>query len=154
MPSVIQTATDLLRRQLDTTEVRNFLASLGQVEESSPDEEQGPEHYIAVRTAGLELMAEEGLVQAVTFYQRGHEGYEQYTGALPLGLSMALPRSEVRRLLGVPDFEMEAQDLPHLGRVGPCDRYDGQQFSTAIDYDETTGTIVKVQVMLPEAVPR
>jgi hypothetical protein len=147
------TVCDLLGRRVNGRLVRGYLRTLGQIEESSPDEEQGPERYVAVRSAGVELLAEGGIVQAVTLFQ-GDNWYSHYAGALPLGLRMDLLRAEVQALLGAPDFQMEATKLPHLGRVGPCDRYDGSGFSTAVDYDEHTGRIVKVQVMLPSAVPK
>jgi hypothetical protein len=63
-------------------------------------------------------------------------------------------RSEVWRLLGPPSFQMEATTLQHLGRVGPCDRWDHPKLSTAVDYHEKTKRITRVQVMLPGAVPK
>ena len=144
---VIGGGRDLLGRQLDAPEVRSYLLSLGPVEESSEEEEQGPEHYTAVKSAGLECLSEEGVIQAVTLYA-GH------TGPLPHGLAMGMTRTEVRALLGKPQFEREATEVQYLGRYGPCDRYDQRDFSTAIDYDEATETIRMVQLLLPEAVPR
>ena len=139
---------------VDDPEVRRYLRTLGHVTESSADEEQGPEHYVAVVSAGLELMSEEGIIQAVTLYGGARDGYARYAGSLPLGLTMELHRPDVRDLLGGPHFQIEASNDRYLGRIAPCDRYDGSDFSTALDYDEATEQVTRIELLLPAAVPR
>ena len=138
---------DLLGRQLNAPEVREYLRSLGPVEESSEAEEQGPEHYTAVKSAGLEILSEENVIRVVILYP-------QYSGPLPLGLALDMTRRDVRAVLGEPQFEREAGEVKYMGRLGPCDRFDGSEFSAAVEYEESTGAIRMVQLLLPEAVPR
>lgn len=95
-------ARDLLGRQIDDPEVRALLGSLGEVEESVEAEEQGPEHYAAVRSAGIEVMSVEGVIQVVVLYREGHQSYGGYARPLPLGLDFSYTREDVRRLLGAP----------------------------------------------------
>lgn len=144
----------LLGRRVAGRAVRRYLASLGRVTESAPETEQGPEHFVAVRSAGLEVMPEAGVIQTVTAYREGHQGYGGYAGPLPLGLSLGMRRDAVRALLGPPQFSVESVDHPHLGRIGAIDRYDRPAFSTALDYQEGTVEILKIQILLPAAVPR
>jgi hypothetical protein len=151
---VIEDATEMLGRGIDDPAVRRFLEGLGEVTESSLDEEQGASHYVAVVSAGIEVISEDGVIQALSLYSGLTPGTARYVGSLPLGLAIDSRRQEVRRLLGHPQFEREAADIEYLGRLGPTDRYDGPDFSVALDYDERTEKVTMVQLLLPTAVPR
>ena len=151
--AMILPARALLGRRLDDPEVRASLQALGDVVESTVDEEQELGHYVAVRSAGLELSVVDGVVQCVHLYAAGRDGYGQFEGPLPLRLSMGMSQSEVREWLGAPQFEREAMDDEFLGRLGPGDRYDYADFSVAFDYAEESRAISFVQMMVPSAVP-
>jgi len=91
--------------------------------------------------------SESGVIQVVILYPDVHGS----AAAWPSDGHGAYERA---RASGIPQFEREATNVQYLGRYGPCDRYDGSEFSTALDYEESTEKILMVQLLLPDAVPK
>lgn len=64
-----------------------------------------------------------------------------------------MTQQEVRQMLGSPQFERQAGEIKYLGRFGPIDRYDFEDWSIHLQYSETHGCIDQVCLAVFSAVP-
>lgn len=133
--------------------MQEYLRSLGRVSEWATGDEEIPGRFVDVFSAGVGLMVEDGVIQAVNLYPVGRDDYAPYTGDLPLGLTPSMTRRDTRRVLGVPQFRREPGEVKFLRRVVAIERYDRAEWSVALEFDASSGRIVLVQLMRPEAVP-
>jgi hypothetical protein len=94
--------------------------------------------FCSSRSSGLAVVVDAGgQIIAIHLHSDGHEGFHEYSGGLPEGVTFGLSRGETRRILGQPQTFAEGGLVPILGVYGAWDRYayDGVflhlQFSSA-----------------------
>ncbi|MDR3614364.1 MAG: hypothetical protein P4L53_12445 [Candidatus Obscuribacterales bacterium] len=111
-----------------------------------PDPEQvGDESYIEMTELGMSFVFPDGeTVSSVHLYADGRDGYSQFRGVLPFGLSFQKSRSEIRVLLGEP---VEADDggvLPIIGAYNPFDLFllDDQRIHVEYVNDLTSVSLI------------
>lgn len=138
---------DLLNRSVASREVRAYLDGLGPVERDDDNDE------LRFPRAGLSLIHEAGVVNAVFLHLAAVWEFSPWRGPLPLGLHALDSQAEVRRKLGTPHLEQPAGYLKRLRDTGPMDRFDRPEFSMAIDYDVDGERIEQIILMLAVAVP-
>jgi hypothetical protein len=82
----------------------------------------------------------------VHLYSDGHEGFSQYAGPLPGGISFSTDRAEVRRRLGVPDRSGEETVMPILGKMPPWDTFHVDNLRVHVEYTPGVKSIRLVTV--------
>ena len=142
----------LLGKALSDYEAAAYLLSLGSREDVQEDQEGS--RFANFPDAGVSLIHEDERIVTVFLFTAGHQGQVAFAGEAPLGIRLSMTQKDVRSVLGVPQFQMKAKELTFLGRKGPVDRYDTPALSMAFDYDEHTGRILMLTLMLPECVPK
>lgn len=99
-PNVGTTFSSMLGKKIDSDEVKTWLSSLGAPE---IDRSSGTCYYNFKSTGiSLKLDAQDEL-DTIVLYAEGADGFQQYKGDLPLGLTFQLTRKEIEGILGPPD---------------------------------------------------
>lgn len=94
-----------------------------------------------------------GWVRTVHLHAAGHDGYEQYRGDLPAGLSFGTSQDTARSLLGTPVALGEAMEHGVLGPIGAWDRFDVDLVQVHLQYANDLTSIELVTLMHPAVVP-
>jgi hypothetical protein len=147
---VIAGPLGLLNRTVASSEVREYLDGLGRVEH----DDQDGEVCLTFFDAGLSVIHESGTIHTVFLFLAAPDGFGVYGGPLPLGLGKEDSQADVRRKLGVPQYQRPAGSLKSFRLTGPIDRFDRPDFSVAVDYDEHGGRMRRLTLMLAVVVPR
>lgn len=91
--------------------------------------------YVELPTLGVSFVLSRGeRVSVVQLYSAGRDGYSEFTGAIPKGLSFAMSREEVRAKMGKPQLSGEATTIPILGEKPAWDKFDTEEFSVHVEY--------------------
>jgi hypothetical protein len=86
-----------LGKDINSPEMKTWLLSLGTPEISSGS-------FYNYKSEGISLLVDnEHKLSAIFFYSEGADGYRQYQGDLPFGLSFQSTRKEIESVLGRPD---------------------------------------------------
>jgi hypothetical protein len=111
-----------------------------------PTEQIDDRSYVSLRPMGISLVLDNRTVSAVHLYSDGHEGFSQYAGPLPGGISFSTDRAEVRRRLGVPDRSGEETVMPILGKMPPWDTFHVDNLRVHVEYTPGVKSIRLVTV--------
>jgi len=138
-----ETVDALLAKDVNTPEVKAFLASLGVTETLQIDPDFGGAD-VSRPLLGFSLLFKDpartksrlaaGLRRGILiltgcfFYSEGHEGYRQFAGKLPRGLSFSDSRDVIIQKLGPPSWKREDE-----GRT-ISERWDDDKRSLHITY--------------------
>jgi hypothetical protein len=80
--------------------------------------------YLSGPAVGYQLMHSGGMVHTAFVYVAPRDGFRQFSGPLPGGLTAQGTRAEVRRRFGNPSRSGEAQTFPDIGHQGAWDRFE------------------------------
>ena len=121
------------------------------VEDLGPDEE--PVRYLSNEADGLRLkLSGDGTIRTIFLMSEGKDGFSQFRGDLPGGLSFASTRADALRTLGAPAyFRASGKVGPY--RVGELLRFDRPTHSLHLQFRADGSGIEMVTVMSAEAVP-
>jgi hypothetical protein len=92
--------SSMLGKGIDSAEIKTSLSSLGtpQINKSSAGD------YYSFQAEGVSLKFDtQNKLDAIFYYSEGADGFQQYKGDLPLGLTFQLTRKEIESILGPPD---------------------------------------------------
>jgi hypothetical protein len=119
-----ETVDSLLAKSVNTTEVKSLLASLGESAPLKINSDVGGA-YVSRQQLGVSLFFQDPprasnptyhslpkgilILYYCFFYSEGHEGYKQFTGKLPRGLSFSDSRDQIIQKLGQPNWKREKQ---------------------------------------------
>ena len=99
-PTAAAGAFPMLGKDINTAEMRTWLSTLGAPKIDRFDDS----YYYSYKSAGISLrFSTKGMLTTLFFYAEGADGYRQYQGNLPFGLSFQLTRKEIEGTLGLPD---------------------------------------------------
>ena len=100
--------------------------------------------------AGISLIAEDNLtVSAVHLYAEGHEGYRQFDGDLPGGISFRDTPEIARAALGPPVRSMAARSVPILGVVPASDVFVHGATRISVQYNSQESAIELITLTSP-----
>ena len=103
--------SSLLGQRIDDAGVAKYLKNVDPNTKLSLSRTKDP-RFIS-KAGGLVVYAEKKMsrITDLFFYSEGHEGYSQYAGPLPHGITFAMPRAEVKKRVGKKEaFEYPDQD--------------------------------------------
>lgn len=107
-------------------------------------EDEDDELFFESKQSGVQIsFNEDERLECVFLYSRAYEGFSDFQGSLPLGVSLDWSREKVRQVLGVPSFSFPGEKSRLLSSP-PNDRYDGARGSVSISY--VSDHIVMIQV--------
>jgi hypothetical protein len=91
----------LLQKHITDKEMREFLSHFRNEPEVS--KYSGGKYYYGFKKDGISLsFNKDDILQAIFLYNQGTEGFTQYAGLLPYGLTFNMTKSEVEKILGTP----------------------------------------------------
>ncbi|MDJ0916905.1 MAG: hypothetical protein QNJ05_04010 [Woeseiaceae bacterium] len=105
------------------------------------------------RSSGVAALLSKGLVNTLFLYSDGYEGFAGYTGETG-GLRLDSSKQVVRFKFGFPTTLREGETSEVLGTVPNFDRYDYDDYSLHIQYDETGTRMTMLSIMSPNEVKR
>ncbi len=107
----------------------------------------GESPYINAKDAGISFaLTRKHLVETVFLYSEGFEGFSAYTGALPMGLSFANSRTEVRTALGEPVRSGEAGGIGLMAIEHSWDRFEADALYLHIQYQAGDAGILLITI--------
>ncbi len=126
-----KTMLSILGKHLNDAEVQNFLSSVG----DKPEIMSYDITYYIYKKKGMNLVFDENLLlSSIQLYPQGVDGYDEYTGEAPHGVTFYTPRAEVRTKLGIPTASGGGEVLPLLGMTKNWDRYDYDTYTLHFEY--------------------
>lgn len=144
----------MIEQKLLGRHVSEFAAVLGSAagaphQVAQDDPEYGMDVPIELPGLGLSLAVDgAGICTAVHFYAAGREeGYQQYDGALPEGLSFASARADVRAALGEPVAHRDAGGFFPPLRHYPWDWFAYDGIKLHFEYDDSLSRVQLVTAM-------
>jgi hypothetical protein len=91
--------------------------------------------YVEIPAEGVSFVLPRGeRVTAVQLYSAGRDGYSEFAGAIPKGLSFSMSREAVRAQIGKPQISGEATTIAILGKKPAWDKFDVGEFSIHVEY--------------------
>lgn len=121
------------------------------VEELGPEEE--PVRYLSNEGDGLRMrLSSEGTILTIFLMSEGKDGFSQYRGELPGGLSFDSTRAEALKTFGAPAYFRASGKLGSF-RVGELMRFDWPTHSLHLQFRPEGVGIELVTLMSAEAVP-
>lgn len=104
---------------------------------SDEDPETSPRWY--ENESGVSVPIRGGTVRAIQFFSSEDPNFTGFSGQLPLGLSFAMTRPEIRACLGDPDEVLP----PHNGVIphGGIDRFDAKTCTVMVAYSPSSGRL-------------
>jgi hypothetical protein len=121
------------------------------VEDLGPDEE--PVRYLSNEADGLRLkLSSDGTIRTIFLMSEGKEGFSQYRGELPGGLSFSSTRVEALKTFGAPAYFRASGKLGSF-KVGELMRFDRPGHSVHFQFRPDGAGIEMVTLMVAEAVP-
>lgn len=91
--------------------------------------------YLELPATGISfVLSDDDQVTTIHLYAGGLDGYAQYGGSVPFGLSFAMARDAVRLLLGKPERVVDPMTDPLLGKMMARDIYALGEYSVSIEY--------------------
>ncbi|MEN2425423.1 hypothetical protein [Chromobacterium vaccinii] len=108
----------------------------------SAPERIGEESYVEIFEVGVSLVLPDGvIVETVHLHSQGHEGYIQFGGELPDGLSFDMDRQHVRSLLGEPYAYSDGVEVIILGKKPAWDAYKRNGYHLHVEYSDDRSSI-------------
>jgi hypothetical protein len=154
-----ETVDKLLGKPVDSPEVKVFLVNLDATENLEIDPDDGTA-YISREELGFSLLFKEAgwiknpsyaslpkntlVFVSCFYYAEGHEGYRQFSGELPRGLSFSDSRDDVHKKLGPPSWQRERN-----GRV-ISEKWVFGDRSLHVTYSRNTGKIAVIVFGIPQ----
>jgi hypothetical protein len=115
----------------------------------------GDTFHLTIHPHGIAFVASfDGRVSSIQFYSEGFQGYRQFGGPLPGGLSFEESRYSVHKRFGKPDATGGGEVIRLFGKVPNWDRFDRKEFSLHIQYADDAASINLVSLIRSDAVPR
>lgn len=142
----------LLGQSTDKADIEALAREVNETPEITEDEDLATTYYEFFQS-GIGLQAEEATISTVFLYPGDRDGYQQYSGRLPEGLSWSDGRTAARDRLGEPNAAGEGEVFPDLGPTPPFDRYDLSTYSLHLSYGGENGTLSLVTLMTPQTTP-
>jgi hypothetical protein len=142
----------LLGQSTDKANIEALAREVDEMPEVTEDEDLGTTYYEFFQS-GVGLQAEEATISTVFLYPGDRDGYQQYRGRLPEGLSWGDSRTAAHDRLSKPDATGEGKVFPDLGAMPPFDRYDLPTYSLHLSYGGEDGTLSLVTLMTPQTTP-
>jgi len=133
----MSTLTEVLGKHIDSAEVR-FLRNAfpyltAAVLDLAPDEGMPKDYFLSSPSEGISIKhTAAGQIEVVFLMGEGKDGYSQFAGELPEGLSFADSPDHVRKVLGPPGFERQASHRPFAH--GEIVRYNRLGYSLHIQF--------------------
>jgi hypothetical protein len=62
-------------------------------------------------------------INSIFLYGKGHKGFQPFTGDLPNGISFEMTRTEVKKLLGKPDWSIEIGGVGIMANIASADKW-------------------------------
>jgi hypothetical protein len=136
---------ELLGRREDDDEVADIIRRLG----SPKISEDVDRSYYEFPASGLSLMfGADSRLAAVHFYSQGRDGYSQYRGQLPQGLTFLLRQRDVIERLGLPESSGGGGRSILYRAMAPWLRYLVDDYVLHAEFDPVTGKISLVTLSL------
>lgn len=112
--------------------------------------------YLKFVDAGIafDIETADGKVAAIFLYSEGLEGYKQFSGALPEGISFSSSRSNLQSHIGKPSASGGGQIIQPFGKTNVWDRFDRENYCLHVRYADDEASINLVTLMRPESVPK
>ena len=134
-----------------------FLRRLGKVPRffEMGEDEPGEGGVLAFKKAGLEISFDkEQRVNVIHAFSKGVQGYKQYSGALPGGLSFRMSREATIALWGLPSRTGGPVKAIIGEDVYYWDRWDNQNFVLHVQYPEEKNSITMLTIMSVDRAPK
>jgi hypothetical protein len=139
----------LIGKDIRAKEAQDFLDSVGATPEISRYEEssfQGKKipatTYYSYKEKGLSIRLDErGFITTIFFYAEGADGFRQYRGGLPYGISFTMTRTEVEKAIG------RASRYDGSGRFNFWASYPAKKMSLTYDSVSQTDMGVRIQTV-------
>ena|ERR1044072_4904690 len=126
-----ETIISILGKNLNDAEVTNFLSSIG----DKPETLGVDITYYIYKKKGLSLVFDENLLlSSAQLYPQGVDGYDEYKGDLPPGITFHTSRAEVRAKYGIPAASGGGEVLPILGMTRHWDRFELETHTLHLEY--------------------
>jgi hypothetical protein len=123
-------------KTLDDPDVIAFLAALDPKTKSTVNEEGEPEWFSKV--AGVEIRADtrSRRIKTIHMFAEGEDGYRQYAGPLPHGMSYTMKKDDVKARFTSPPKLTSPQH----------DTWDFEDYRIIVMYNKATGQIKRVSL--------
>jgi hypothetical protein len=135
----------------------DFLRRLGEEPQIFEMMEDDPSEsgVLVFKKVGLQISFDkERKVNTIHVFSEGMQGYGQYSGALPMGLSFQMNRKATIALLGKPS-RTGGPVKAILGKnVHYWDRWDSESFVLHLMYPEKKDSITELTIMSVDRVPK
>jgi hypothetical protein len=96
--------SSILGKDINSAEMRAWLSNLGTPEKFGNDDR----YYYDYKSKGIRLVfTRTRRLNIISLYSEGVDGYRQYKGNLPYGLSFQSSRKEIESILGTPNMSSE-----------------------------------------------
>ena len=111
--------------------------------------------YMALRISGVcfDAEASDCKIAAIFLYADGYEDYKGFAGTLPEGIAFSMSRRLLQKQLGVPSASGCGNMILFYGKAPAWDRFDRNEYSLHIQYDDDEASINLVTIMRPEFIP-
>jgi hypothetical protein len=114
---------------------------------SAESEVMGESNYLNARDSGMSFALDKKLkVESIFLYTNGVEGFRQYSGKLPGGISFEMSRIQVRKMLGESSFSGEAGGTGLMAIDFSFDRYESDAYYIRFEYTEKDAHIRLVTI--------
>src|SRR5688572_1813565 len=108
----------------------------------------GDRFHLQMPSHGIGFVADfDGRVSTIFFYSEGMDGYREFSGSLPEGISFRESQSVIHRRLGQPSASGGGKAVQFLGNTRKWDRYDREVFSLHIQYGDDENSISLISLM-------
>ncbi|WP_240229623.1 hypothetical protein [Devosia lacusdianchii] len=107
----------------------------------------GDQSYVSLPEAGISLVLPDGVMVSAVQVHGSTSGFSQFAGELPHGIDFSMGREHARALLGDPDSEGEARNLPLLGLKPAWDSFLMDGYRLHLEYTIDTTSIQLVSIM-------
>lgn len=100
------------------------------------------ESYVELLGLGVSMVLPDGeTIAAVQLHSENHEGYSQFSGEIPAGISFAMNRGQVRNLLGLPVQSGGGGNVVLLGPRPAWDAYKIDEYRLHVEYADDNNSI-------------
>lgn len=108
--------------------------------------------YVSRPDLGVSLVLDaDQQVSTVQLYRQGHQGFDQYRGATPGGLSFETDQAGAREALGTPIESGAAKTLPLLGAMPAWDAFHVGALRLHLEYEPDGRGVRLMSVSLADA---
>jgi hypothetical protein len=123
------------------------LAVYAQLFDGAKPEIMGESPYLNAKTAGISFALEkDGSVRTVFLYSQGFEGFAQYLGSLPAGLTFSSSRVDARAAMGSPVMSGEPGGIGLMAIEYAFDRFEHDNRYVHFQYTKGDDAILLVTI--------